>query len=302
MFETRLMTGRVVFLDIDGVLQPITSQERGQFDLRGLRAQLATQVDAEYGRMSEYDIGAVRYDWWPRAVQLLKDLCVQGKASIVVSSAWRKSKTFKQLLLLFRMHDLERFVVGTTPVLGPRDLEIQEFLNQHAEIERFVILDDAYRHELGTRFGSEFVQTDWALRPDTFARALAILQRAPKKNPAFLRRFDAFLNGSVGIRRMSLNIRQIGILRRTRNHSRCEFLERLCEAVAVSPNLEAMEIRDMDNDFTFEEYAAEKAEQRIELAAKKNPSMKRLLIQETNDGTAWGAHEPFKTVISWKRS
>ena len=48
----------VIFLDIDGVLQPGNCQDRFNHDLPELRERLATEWDEGYRGLNEYDIGA----------------------------------------------------------------------------------------------------------------------------------------------------------------------------------------------------------------------------------------------------
>ena len=55
---------RVIFLDIDGVLQPPSRQTRFKHDLEELRRSLAERFDDEtYLSMDKYDLGAVYHDW-----------------------------------------------------------------------------------------------------------------------------------------------------------------------------------------------------------------------------------------------
>ena len=63
----------VIFLDIDGVLQPHGRQERFNHDLEALRVQLAARYqNDDYLTMDRYDLGAVYYDWDKAAVERLR--------------------------------------------------------------------------------------------------------------------------------------------------------------------------------------------------------------------------------------
>jgi hypothetical protein len=80
----------VIFLDIDGVLQPLSSQQRFRHDLKALQEQLAFQYqNDDYREMDRYDLGAVYYDWDKEAVERLRTLCVDVPADIVITSDWR---------------------------------------------------------------------------------------------------------------------------------------------------------------------------------------------------------------------
>lgn len=166
----------VVYLDIDGVLQPLSSRSRFEHDMKAYKQGLVQRVDPRYAELNRYDLAAVRYDWHPAAVANLKTLCAQGEAKIVISSSWREERTLEQLRLLFHIHDLGALVVDRTPLLGARDREIQEHLAAHPEIERFVVLDDSFAGELGRAFERRFVLTSDHLDAEALERALAALR------------------------------------------------------------------------------------------------------------------------------
>ena len=63
--------------DIDGVLQPTSSQKRFEHDLEALRENLAERYGGEYRQVNEYDLGAVVHDWHAAAVARLRALCAQ---------------------------------------------------------------------------------------------------------------------------------------------------------------------------------------------------------------------------------
>ena len=135
---------RVIFLDIDGVLQPPSRQTRFKHDLEELRRSLAERFDDEtYLSMDKYDLGAVYHDWDSGAVERLGRLCADCNARIVISSDWRRSNSTRRLQALFRIHDLHGYVIDATKEIdGPphyRAGEVKEYLDSHPEIERFVV-------------------------------------------------------------------------------------------------------------------------------------------------------------------
>ena len=170
----------VIFLDIDGVLQPPSKQTRFKHDLDELRRSLAdTFDDATYLSMDKYDLGAVYYDWDSEAVERLRTLCTEFAADIVISSDWRRSKPTPRLQALFRLHDLHHYVTDATKETGGpphyRAGEVKEYLESHPEIERFVIIDDGYREEFDELFPEQFVHTGYRLEADDERRARQIL-------------------------------------------------------------------------------------------------------------------------------
>lgn len=126
---------RVVFLDIDGVLQPTSRQKRFDHDLDALRENLAERYGAEYREVNPYDLGAVVHDWNAGAVARLRALCEDHGAKIVVSSDWRHQRSVAQLQALFRLHDLHHLIVDRTsdPHNAPhyRAGEVKEYLDTH---------------------------------------------------------------------------------------------------------------------------------------------------------------------------
>jgi hypothetical protein len=136
---------KVIFLDIDGVLQPGYSQKRFDIDRIALRSELAVSVDNGIAHLDEYDVAAVYCDWDKKAVERLNNLVDITSAEIVISSAWRSSKNLNQLRSLFKIHKLDTFIADITKVLDSKRVEeIQEYLTRHTDIGTFAILDDDY--------------------------------------------------------------------------------------------------------------------------------------------------------------
>ena len=120
------MAMKVVFLDIDGVLNSYQYLSRTSMEDAGIYNELD-----------------------PQKVNLLQKLVVQTGASIVLSSSWRESfecvkpldAVARNLLEALKEHGL--LISSMTPLLtGKRDEEIRQWLTCHTEVELFVILDD----------------------------------------------------------------------------------------------------------------------------------------------------------------
>ena len=180
--ETRRRT--VIFLDIDGVLQPPDSQTRFRRNLEKLRRVLADELDdASYLDFDKYDLGAIYHDWDKGAVERLRNLCEDFGAEIVVSSDWRLRKPVSVLKAYFRVHRLHGHVTDKTSegegAPHYRAGEVKDYLDSHPEIERFVIIDDGYRKEFGELFPEQFVHTAVRIEAADEARARQILSRRP---------------------------------------------------------------------------------------------------------------------------
>jgi hypothetical protein len=150
---TSRATRRVIFLDMDGVLNSETFLRKREDEHRALGHtepsspkrettctcfQFERQVDRE-------------------AVARLNRLVAETGAKIVISSSWRKLLDPPELLRVLVEHGLVAEIIGETPdgyndpvmleVHGHLDCifrghEIDAWLRKHPEVDRFVILDD----------------------------------------------------------------------------------------------------------------------------------------------------------------
>jgi len=66
------------------------------------------------------------------------------RASIVISSSWRAGRELQEFQTSLERFGLGRSVIGMTPLTNgmSRGREIQLWLQQHPEVDSFVILDD----------------------------------------------------------------------------------------------------------------------------------------------------------------
>jgi hypothetical protein len=138
---------RVIFLDIDGVLAPITRWDR-------------------YG------------DLEPACIHVLNDIVARGGADVVISSTWRYGKTAVQLQEMLHAEGFTGSVIGTTPTGtsgASRGEEISAWLTEH-EVSGYVIIDD---HVDVGELRMHLVQTDPAhgLRSADAPRVIATLMR-----------------------------------------------------------------------------------------------------------------------------
>lgn len=133
------MRVRIVFLDIDGVLNSHVFWARMRKEKRDL-TDVNNRID-------------------PDAVMRVNRLCVENDADVVVSSTWRLSNSRPMLQRLLRERGFRRQIIGVTPdytvqptpggiwLANERGHEIQGWLDDNAragryEVTSFVILDD----------------------------------------------------------------------------------------------------------------------------------------------------------------
>ena len=108
---------RVIFLDIDGVLNSVkTCVATGGYPME------LTQRSG--------------FDWI--AIRLLQRLCDSSGIQVVLSSAWRLHHDFRDVAKTFDLPIIDR----TPSLLGCRGDEIQYWLDNHAEVTHYAILDD----------------------------------------------------------------------------------------------------------------------------------------------------------------
>lgn len=169
----RVRSGKIIFLDIDGVLNSmpwIHTHDRSP--------DLSAHLD-------------------PRAVRILGDLVRVSGAEIVVSSSWRIIVPLPQLATWLRALGFSGRLIGLTPndVPAPegsysprRGAQIARWLSLHGKpVDGYVVLDDEVSDMDAVR--SHVVKTDRnvGLTAADATRALTIL-RTPWKHPSRLRR------------------------------------------------------------------------------------------------------------------
>ena len=141
------MTRRVVFLDIDGVLAPITRWDR-------------------YGDLD------------PTCIQVLNEIVECAGADVVVSSTWRYGKTAVELQEILAAEGFKGCVLDKTPTGAPgenRGDEIAAWLAGHT-VSGYVIIDDHV--DMGA-LHTHLVLTHPArgLQPADAPRAIALLMQ-----------------------------------------------------------------------------------------------------------------------------
>jgi hypothetical protein len=153
---------KVLFLDIDGVLQPYGAQDRFKHikEADEFNRKLLDEFSVDYSRYNVYDVMAVYYDWDKGAVAELKRILDTTGAKIVLSSDWR-DKTIYRMADLCRIHGLDGYLIDATPSTEERNqrdvennpeykqmiyraIEISMYVNDHPEIKNYVAIDDMH--------------------------------------------------------------------------------------------------------------------------------------------------------------
>lgn len=160
---------KIIFLDVDGVLN-----HHALYEARRKREPYPRSEAAEHAAWID-----------PACVARVQALCDRTGAAIVISSAWREIVGLPATVVALRHHGLTADVVGCTPPEGEvhrgrtegraRWAEIRAWLDTHAMVDRFVVLDDA----ADSTPAEVYVRTDIAvgLTDADVERAVAILTR-----------------------------------------------------------------------------------------------------------------------------
>ena len=154
---------KVIFLDIDGVL--------------------VTRNSIKYQYLNFPDETNIRFS--KKAVKNLNKLVRLTKAKIVISSTWRLFHSLEKLQNIFEEQNIESEIISTTSVEKatveediPRGQKIADWLEQHPEVEQYLIIDDDVQADCIQFHPYNCVETSYkrGFAPeDRFNEALAIL-------------------------------------------------------------------------------------------------------------------------------
>ena len=147
---------KALFLDIDGVIQPFTDHYieyvNDDDKMEELFKKLESEFKVDYRKFHKFDVATAYCDWDRDAVKELKRVLDATGAKIVVSSSWRMGAPGDYLPFLLRMHDLQKYLYGYTPLFSgcsehegleyDRSVEILEYLKMHPYIKKWVAVDD----------------------------------------------------------------------------------------------------------------------------------------------------------------
>ena len=102
----------IVFLDIDGVLQPHYAESRFYFtqeDFKGVAKRLFQQTGINYLQYDISDVLAVVYDWNPQAVARLKYILDSTESKIITSTDWKSDKYPNKMRDLLEIQGLGKY-------------------------------------------------------------------------------------------------------------------------------------------------------------------------------------------------
>jgi diphthamide synthase subunit DPH2 len=154
---------KVIFLDIDGVL--------------------VTRNSIKYQYLNFPNETSIRFS--KKAVKNLNKLIRLTEAKIVISSTWRLFHPLEKLQNIFEEQKIKGKIISTTSVEKatieediPRGQKITDWLEQHPEVEQYLIIDDDVQADCIQFHPYNCVETSYkrGFAPEErFNEALAIL-------------------------------------------------------------------------------------------------------------------------------
>lgn len=144
----------IIFLDIDGVIQPYSNQYRFDHDLDALPNYFASKYnDKTFSSCDIYDLGAAYFDWDEVALARIKQILRDFNGYIVIHSGWRESVPIHHLKALFKLYDMDEYILDILEP-GRKETVISSFIRDYAaEINKYIIIDDdAMMCEFGMNF------------------------------------------------------------------------------------------------------------------------------------------------------
>ena len=175
---------KVIFLDIDGVLQPYNSLSTFENIDKKIIHEFTRKFSVDYFQYNISDISAVYYDWNEQAISRLKYALDQTNSKIIISSDWRiKEYPYKMRDLLKIVH-LDNYWYSDNIIMDDivdsakrRSLEIKDSLERF-NIENYVVLDDM--KGLDKYFPFNTVKTNNYMTIDDMNKCIKILKKENK--------------------------------------------------------------------------------------------------------------------------
>ena len=187
-----LMSGKknIIFLDIDGVIQPYRHEYRFGHSIDHSLAMLSEMCDPILVKEGDpWDIVAAYYDWDEIAMGRLAKLCRHCGAYIVLHSSWIEFNSLERLRLFFSFYGLADYVLDVCPevtqnekdesrekagyYIDEKAIKIRKWLKLHAnEVRDYIVIDD---HDMSWSFGEHFLITSDRLKESDYLACADIL-------------------------------------------------------------------------------------------------------------------------------
>ena len=103
---------KVVFLDIDGVLQPLSKKVRVNYINNDIISLLNNKYHINYNRYDIKDVSRVYYDWDKSAIERLRKILSVTDSKIIISSNWRDENKPNKMHDLLKIHTILSFSIS----------------------------------------------------------------------------------------------------------------------------------------------------------------------------------------------
>jgi len=160
----------IIFLDIDGVLNC----------QRGWEYYIGIDPPWDRSKVPTYKYGGfTSIPFCPKTVSLLNELISLTRAKIVIISTWRHGNSIEELQGCLTERGVNGRVIGKTISSSnlKRGEEIELWIKENGEPNKFVIIDDDYSHDIKEYFPLNGVEPSEpeGFNEECFQKAIDIL-------------------------------------------------------------------------------------------------------------------------------
>lgn len=161
----------IIFLDIDGVLNP-NFQNNYDLDL-SLHEKLTDKFnDPKIKDMNIYFLNQIYFGFDKKSCGYIKVLVDEFDAKIVLTSSWRVYYTKDDISNMFKILGIDHAFFDFTDAGNPRTEMIKKFVEAH-KISNYIVIDD---FDMTSAFGYRFIHTSHSFNEANFHKAKYVLR------------------------------------------------------------------------------------------------------------------------------
>lgn len=158
----------IIFLDIDGVLNPPYNPNRKSFD-PDLPGKLANKLnEPKIAHLDSYLVDQIINGFDPQAVCYLEKLVKKVDAKIVLTSSWRLFYSLENIQLMFTLMNLKDACIDITEHGLTRPELIARWIKDH-KVSQYLIIDD---YDMKPFFGYHCIITNESINDRNYHEAI----------------------------------------------------------------------------------------------------------------------------------